>query len=95
MAFTRVTPSGTSRGTAAALVTPYALEATRQPRAAGNSQSELFTTALASARQSRPRIAIVDPMAQRRPWAKRSRNGPMSGATIANGSIVSPRKSAT
>ena len=37
----------------------------------------------------------MPPIAQRRPWLNRSRNGPISGATIANGSIVSPRKSAT
>ena len=35
LAFTRVKPAGSSRGTAAARVTPYAREATRQPRAAG------------------------------------------------------------
>ena len=40
-------------------------------------------------------MAIVTPIAQRRPWANRSRNGPISGATMANGSIVRPRKSAT
>ena len=34
-------------------------------------------------------------MAQQRPWAKRSRNARSSGATIANGSIVSARNSAT
>ncbi len=38
---------------------------------------------------------MVAPIAQRRPWLKRSRNGPISGATIANGSIVRPRNSAT
>ena len=35
------------------------------------------------------------PMAQRRPWLNRSRNGPISGATTAKGSIVRPRNSAT
>ena len=38
---------------------------------------------------------IVEPIAHRRPWENRSRNGPISGATIAKGSIVSPRNSAT
>ena len=49
----------------------------------------------ASAHTRNARRAIVAPIAQRRPWEKRSRNGPISGATIANGSIVSPRNSAT
>ena len=49
----------------------------------------------ASAQQRKARTAIVAPIAQRRPCANRSRNGPISGATIANGSIVSPRNSAT
>ncbi len=40
-------------------------------------------------------MAKVAPMAQRRPWLNLSRKGPISGATIAKGSIVSPRKSAT
>ena len=35
------------------------------------------------------------PIAHRRPWLNRSRNGPSRGATTANGSIVIPRKSAT
>ena len=49
----------------------------------------------ASTQHRKARAAIVAPIAQRRPWLKRSRNGPISGATIANGSIVSPRNSAT
>ena len=40
-------------------------------------------------------MAKVEPIAHRRPWLNRSRNGPISGATIANGSMVRPRKSAT
>ena len=38
---------------------------------------------------------MVEPMAHRRPWLNRSRNGPINGATMAKGSIVRPRKSAT
>ena len=38
---------------------------------------------------------MVPPIAHRRPCANRSRNGPISGATITNGSIVRPRNSAT
>jgi hypothetical protein len=37
----------------------------------------------------------VAPIAQRLPWLNLSRNGPISGATIANGSIVRPRNRAT
>ncbi len=95
-AFTRLSCSGSTRGTAAARVTPYALDATRTPRAAGNSATESpEPTAPASTQHRNARIAIVAPIAQRRPWLNRSRNGPISGATIANGSIVSPRNSAT
>ena len=52
-------------------------------------------TAPASTQHRNARIAIVAPIAHRRPWLNRSRNGPISGATIANGSIVRPRNSAT
>ena len=52
-------------------------------------------TAVARTQHRKQRIAIVAPTAQRRPWLKRSRNGPISGATIAKGSIVSPRNNAT
>ena len=95
LARTSVKDSGRRRGTAAALVTPYALEETRTPSAAANSQGESPVTDVASAQQRKARIDIVAPIAHRRPWANRSRNGPISGATIAKGSIVSPRKSAT
>ncbi len=95
LALTRVRERGTRRGTAAARVTPYALDAMSTPSAAGKSQVESVITAVASTQHRKPRIAMVAPMAQRRPWLKRSRNGPISGATTANGSIVRPRKSAT
>ena len=54
-----------------------------------------MATASAATRQNRPRTAKVPPIAQRRPCEKRSRNGPISGATTANGSMVRPRNSAT
>ena len=96
LALTRLSLSGSTRGTAAARVTPYALDATRQPSAAGNSATvSPERTASASTQHRNARRAIVAPIAQRRPWLKRSRNGPISGATIANGSIVRPRNSAT
>ena len=87
--------SGVSRGTAAARVTAYAFDDTSTPRAAGNSHCESVITAVPSTQQRNARIDIVAPMAHRRPWLNRSRNGPISGATIANGSIVRPRNSAT
>ncbi len=52
-------------------------------------------TAPASTQHKNPLSAMVAPTAQRRPWLNRSRNGPISGATIAKGSIVSPRNIAT
>ncbi len=95
LALTSVRLVGTTRGTAADRVMPYALEATSTPNAAGNIHLDSVTTALARAQTRKARMAMVPPIAQRRPWLNRSRNGPISGATIANGSIVSPRNSAT
>ena len=94
LALTRVKPSGSRRGTAEAWVTVKALEATRQPSAAGKSSSELSSTS-ASTQHRKPRSARVTPIAHRRPCRKRSRNGPMNGATIANGAMVSSRNCAT
>ena len=94
LALTRVSPSGCSRGTVAARATPYALEETRTPRAVGNIASDCVATASAISQHRNARSAMVPPIAHRRPWLNRSRNGPSRGATIANGSIVSPRKSA-
>jgi hypothetical protein len=72
------------------------LEETRTPSAAAKSHGESpVAMAPASAQARNARKAIVAPIAHRRPWENRSRNGPISGATIANGSIVRPRKSAT
>lgn len=95
LALTRVWPAGSRGGTAAALVTPYALPATSTPRAAGYSTVEPVLIAPASTQQQNARIAIVEPIAQRRPCRKRSRKGPINGATTANGSMVRPRKVAT
>ena len=95
LAVTRDRPSGRSRGTAAARATLYALEPTSTPRAAGNSQMESPLIDDASAHTKKARAAIVTAIAQRRPWLKRSSTGPISGATTANGSNVSPRNSET
>ncbi len=79
-ALTRLSWRGSTRGTAAARVTPYALDATRQPSAAGNSATESpERTASARTQHRNARSAIVAPIAHRRPWLKRSRNGPISG----------------
>ena len=94
-ALTSVKSRGSRRGTAAALVTPYALDETSTPSAAANTSADPLLTDEASTQQRNARNAMVAPIAQRRPCANRSRNGPISGATIANGSIVSPRNSAT
>ena len=67
-----------------------------RPSACGNSQRRLAADRRRRAPSTRnARKAMVAPMAQRRPWLNRSRNGPISGATIANGSIVRPRNRAT
>ncbi len=94
-ALTSVSPGGTSRGTVAARATPYALEETRTPRAVGNIAIDWVATASAISQHRKARRAMVPPIAHRRPWLNRSRKGPSRGATIANGSIVRPRKSAT
>ena len=75
-------------------MTRNALEATRQPRAAGNSHSELSSTS-ASTQHRKARRASVTPIAQRRPCRNRSRKGPINGATMANGAMVSSRNWAT
>ena len=76
-------------------MTPYALEATRHPRAAGKSHGESLATAPASTQQRNARSASVVPIAQRRPCRKRSSSGPMKGASRANGAMVRSRNWAT
>ena len=95
LTLTRVRP----RGAAGAPRPPASRRTPWTPRGSparrGRATVDSVTTALASTQHRNARIAIVAPIAQRRPWLNRSRNGPISGATIANGSIVSPRNSAT
>src|SRR6476660_9107903 len=64
LALTRLNPGGSSRGTAEARVTPYALDATRQPSAAGKSQADPSTTAPASTQHRKALRARVVPIAQ-------------------------------
>ena len=92
---TRVMPSGSSRGTAAARATAYERLATRHPRAAGKSHALSSTTAEASTHARKARVARVVPSAHRRPCRNLSSNGPMRGASSTNGAIVSTRKRAT
>src|SRR5918996_3779172 len=49
--------------------------------------------AITQARNARSAVDV--PIAHRRPWRKRSRNGPMIGAMTANGAMVTSRYSAT
>ena len=66
------------------------------PSAAAYSHGELVSlTEVARLHARNARMPMVAPIAQRRPCPNRSRAGPISGATTANGSIVSPRNSAT
>ena len=75
LALTRVKPVGSSRGTAAARVTPYAREATRQPRAAGKShgrgrrhgtgQHPGEEGPQGQRRTDRPAAAVTEPVEQR------------------------------
>ena len=75
LALTRVRPSGSRRGTAAARVTPYALDATSTPSAAGNSQRRLGRDrgrqhpaqerADRHRRADRPAAAVAEPVEER------------------------------
>ena len=74
LALTRVKFSGSRRGTADAWVTVNALEATRQPSAAGNSHSELSSTSASTQHRNaaqgqrdpdRPAAAVPEPVEER------------------------------
>src|SRR5690625_7156886 len=56
---------------------------------------ESLTTAPANTQHKNARIARVPPIAHLRPRRNRSRNGPIRGATIADGSIVNSKDDAT
>lgn len=90
-AFTRENAGGRSRGTTALLTTPYAFEATRTPRAAGYSSMLPVTTAPDSSRAMNARAMNAPAIAARRPCGRRSRRGPMTGASSVNGAIVIAR----
>ena len=70
--------------------TPWRRPARRAPR--GTARASRRRSPRPGPSTGTPRIAMVAPIAQRRPWLNRSRNGPISGATIANGSIVRPQE---
>ena len=75
LALTRVRLSGSRRGTAAARVTPYALDETRQPSASGNSQVDSVRhrrrqppdqeRADRHRRADRPAAAVAEPVEER------------------------------
>ena len=104
LALTRVKPRGSSRGTAAARVTPYALEATSTPSAAGNSHGRVADHrggqhpaqegAQRHRRADRPAPAVAEPVEERaRSAAPRSRTAASSGRGRARPGRA-PRRSA-
>ena len=96
LALTRVRPSRQQPGYGGGAGHAVRLGRDEHARAPpGTARPSRRPTASASTQHRKARSAMVAPIAQRRPWLNRSRNGPISGATIANGSIVRPRNSAT
>ncbi len=91
-AVTSVISSGRTRGVTAARSTPNALDSTSTPNAAGRNVTwSLCGSALAIAQHSSARITNVLAIAYRRTCRARSSAGPISGATSANGAIVTTR----
>ena len=88
LAFTSENAGGSSRGTTAQRTTPYAFEDTSTPSAAGySSRPPVLHRPRHRQREQRPgehRAAI----AARRPCGSRSSSGPTTGASSANGAIV-------
>ena len=80
-------------GTSALFVTLCVFESTSAPNASGYSAKPL--TCAAMIRHNTARAAIVAANTRRRPPRVRSRSGPNTGATTANGASVSMRYSST
>ncbi|AIA05294.1 hypothetical protein DC74_4822 [Streptomyces noursei] len=95
LAFTREIRGGRSRGTTALRTTPYAFDATSTPSAAGYSASPPSATARDIDSASSARASIAPAIAARRPCGTRSSSGPTTGASSANGAMVTSRYSAT
>ncbi len=95
LALTSEICGGSSRGTTALRTTPYALEATSTPSATGYSWSPPVATASAIVSASSARASIAPAIAARRPCGTRSSSGPTTGASSANGAMVTARYSAT
>lgn len=95
LAFTSEIRGGSSLGTTAERTTPYALEDTSTPSAAGYSSRPPVATAVAIVSASSARASIAAAIAARRPCGTRSSSGPITGARIAKGAIVTARYSAT
>lgn len=91
-AVTSVISSGRTRGVTAARSTPNAFDSTSTPNAAGRNVTwSPCGSALAIAQHSSARITNVLAIAYRRTCRARSSAGPISGATSANGAIVTTR----
>src|SRR4051794_19296064 len=82
----------TAAGTRALLVIEYAFERTRKANASGNSRRDFTSPAISAHSTARPPADTTT--IRRRPPRLRSRAGPSSGATTANGAMVGARYSA-
>lgn len=91
LALTREKPGGSSRGTTALLTTPYALEETSTPSAAGYISMLPVATAPDRTSARTARAAMAPAIAARRPCGSRSRRGPITGARTVKGAMVMAR----
>ena len=89
LAPTRSCSERTRAGTTALFATEYVFCKTRIVNASGNSHSESMLSIIKNAAMARP--AAVPMIIRRRPPLARSIAGPSSGATMANGAMVSAR----
>src|SRR5207302_3203283 len=93
LASTSATSAFTTDGTSALLVMVYAFDSTSRPNASGYSQIGLSRwRAIEKQMNVRPSALMITSV--RRPARLRSSIGPRTGATTANGAIVSTRYSA-
>ena len=89
LALMRSCSERTSAGTTALLATEYPFWKTRIANARGKSHSESILLIIRNARTARTKAVVM--IIRRRPPLVRSMAGPKSGATIANGAMVSAR----
>ena len=93
LAVTRAASSWTIAGTSALFATWWPLARTSTPKASGKSSRPLTLPAMRTQSPARPKHPKL--MSVRRPLRLRSRSGPITGATSANGATVSSRYSRT